>query len=204
MSARTPRFPRYRPNADFLETDYRTAVADMPGAWIAQAQSLLRAYRILMAQSKIDVAEAEVGLQKMSTEMAAANEIVPEAYDASVAAQAWMLAGFSIEVSLKGLIVLKANQTPGTTLRFSHDLIELARDADVPLSREEQVLCDVLTEITVWRGRYPIPMEKRAADLVPRVAPNGLVGTSGPMADLETFLARLIAIWTSRRHPVTP
>jgi len=38
-----------------------------------------------MAQSKIDAAEAEVGLQKMSMEMAAGNEIVPEAYDASVA-----------------------------------------------------------------------------------------------------------------------
>lgn len=74
-----------------------------------------------------------------------------------------MLAGFSIENLIKGMIILEHPEYIGDG-RFndnkvlpSHDLIFLAKHVDIVLNPTEMKFCEKLYDNMVFYGRYPIP-----------------------------------------------
>jgi len=66
-----------------------------------------------------------------------------------------MLCGMSIEAMLKAILVAKGLDAPA-----SHDLLWLARHAEMQLDATETGLLALLTECIIWHGRYPAPLPK--------------------------------------------
>ncbi len=71
---------------------------------------------------------------------------------AAVPAVFKMLAGMSLELLYKAILVAKKLKVP-----FSHDLEALAEMADVEVIDGEPALLRILTGSIVWAGRYPVP-----------------------------------------------
>lgn len=61
-------------------------------------------------------------------------------------------AALSIELLLKAIIVATRNEVHET-----HSLPKLAKEAEVPFSAAQQSTLELLSEILIWRGRYPVP-----------------------------------------------
>ena len=68
-------------------------------------------------------------------------------------------AALSIELLLKAIIVAKGGVAPQT-----HELRELACDAEVPFSKDQIATLELLAEVLKWSGRYPVPNTERAWD----------------------------------------
>lgn len=81
-------------------------------------------------------------------------------------AVALMLVGYSLEVCLKSMILIRLGADEFARQEkqhFHHRLGELA--AFVPgLSAKDQAILDGLTHFVVWAGRYPDPGTKRVRD----------------------------------------
>jgi len=100
--------------------------------WILKADELLAAFELIVQK------EAESLLQP------------PQ-----LSGVAYMLAGFAIEVLIKAVLVQKGGGIDATG-RFehnSHDLTELAAQAGLSLSAEENRLLTRLHEYLTWAGR---------------------------------------------------
>src|SRR4030095_14840487 len=71
-----------------------------------------------------------------------------------------MLAGLMLENLLKGVLVSRhgAFDSKGVFAHKTHNLIELAKRAKIPLSPEEEAAMKRLTRSVTWAGRYPIPL----------------------------------------------
>jgi hypothetical protein len=76
--------------------------------------------------------------------------------------------------------LLKAIRVPMVTALFdkrgaftldTHDVLKLAEDAGIPLSKEEHYLLERLKQFLTWAGRYPIPVFSE--EMRPRTLPNG-------------------------------
>lgn len=63
-----------------------------------------------------------------------------------------MLIGMSFELLFKCHCV-----ETGITFRPTHDLVQLARTANLPISGPETGILKTLSAFIVWDGRYPIP-----------------------------------------------
>lgn len=63
-----------------------------------------------------------------------------------------MLMGMSFELLLKAYCVCAEIEFKPT-----HDLVVLARTANLPTSKEENKILKILSEYVIWDGRYPIP-----------------------------------------------
>ena len=74
--------------------------------------------------------------------------------DAAVPGVYLMLAGMSLELMYKSVLVAKATDVPPT-----HNLLRLAGSAGVQVADEETALLQILTEAVVWDGRYPVPKQ---------------------------------------------
>ncbi len=61
-------------------------------------------------------------------------------------------AALSIELLLKAIIVAKSGIAPRT-----HRLLKLARDAGVTFSTSQEATLELLGELLIWSGRYPVP-----------------------------------------------
>ena len=61
-------------------------------------------------------------------------------------------AALSIELLLKAIIVATGNE-----IRTIHTLPELAKDAVVPFSAAQECTLELLSEILIWSGKYPVP-----------------------------------------------
>jgi HEPN domain-containing protein len=61
-------------------------------------------------------------------------------------------AALSIELLLKAIIVAKSGIAPRT-----HRLVRLVRDAGVPFSTSQEATLELLGEVLIWSGRYPVP-----------------------------------------------
>ena len=105
--------------------------------------------------------------------------------------QAFMLAGMSIEVQLKAILVSDQRArafvigsrpkkgSPDADLWsrfFSHNLLELAQAADVTLTDSETRTAIALTQYIYWRGRYVVPKERGLDEFIPVQLANGLAG----------------------------
>jgi hypothetical protein len=102
--------------------------------------------------------------------------------------QALMLAGMSIEVLWKALLVaqpdyramllstdsLSKSDTERKNTFYTHDLLALAQLADVELSEAHKKTARVLSSFIYWRGRYVIPVQRRIGDLAPTMQSDGL------------------------------
>ncbi len=71
-----------------------------------------------------------------------------------------MLSGFALENLLKGILVARDPSRVGSAEQLfswghDHDLVLLAADAKIALSRTEQRVMRRLTDYTTWAGRYP-------------------------------------------------
>jgi HEPN domain-containing protein len=72
---------------------------------------------------------------------------------------ALMNAALSIELLLKAIIVAKGGVAPN-----NHELLDLARGADITFSKSQKATLELLCEILKWSGRYPVPKTERAWD----------------------------------------
>jgi HEPN domain-containing protein len=70
-----------------------------------------------------------------------------------------MNAALSIELLLKAIIVAKGGVAP-----IDHNLLALARDADVAFSKSQRATLELLAEFLIWSGRYPAPNTEKAWD----------------------------------------
>ncbi|MCI5121871.1 MAG: HEPN domain-containing protein [Candidatus Electrothrix sp. AUS4] len=66
-----------------------------------------------------------------------------------------MLCGMALEALLKAIIVESKNEP-----RQTHNLKQLAQDADISYSKEDQKLLLILSEAVIWDGRYPVPKKE--------------------------------------------
>ena len=128
-------------------------LAESPIAWVLRADALIAAFDIL----------------------AHADEKALESGDDSpcLSSVTYMLAGFAIEVLLKGLLVQKASplNANGRFVINSHHLVELVKEADFSLIEGEPRLLEKLEEFLTWAGRYPIPLTSER--MRPRTTPSG-------------------------------
>jgi HEPN domain-containing protein len=68
-------------------------------------------------------------------------------------------AALSIELLLKAILVAGGKEAPGT-----HNLLELAHEAKVVYSRDQETTLKLLAEMLKWAGRYPVPKRENAWD----------------------------------------
>ena len=61
-------------------------------------------------------------------------------------------AGLSLELSLKAILILKTK-----SFKRDHSLIDLAKAAEIPITRDQECTLELITEIIKWAGRYPVP-----------------------------------------------
>ncbi len=77
----------------------------------------------------------------------------------SITVAAWpvyqMLCGMSLELIFKAISVAMGNSVTHT-----HELVELARNAELIYSDEVKGILDVLTQSIIWEGRYPVPKKE--------------------------------------------
>jgi hypothetical protein len=129
---------------------------DDPSAWQDSADNLLRAAAVL--------AERREGCEPMSL----AGLLRPVEL---------MLKGIAIECLLKAAYVKRGNRLVedghylGVRGASGHDLVQLARSAEVPMNRLETDLLRRLSHFVEYGGRYPIP--KDASALFLRRGPTG-------------------------------
>lgn len=146
-----------RSGKDFLDTQHERAVSNyLP--WMLTAEQLLRAYRILANQAELDIKEL----------------FDRDVFEHSVSGQSIMLGALAIENLLKAIRIKQigcARDERGAFTLKTHDLIELAEDAGLVLSADEERLLERLEQYQLWAGRYPTFLYSEA--LRPRTLPNG-------------------------------
>ena len=123
---------------------YRIGMHATPRAWAHKGENLMHAFEVLIAASD------------------------PNSFHLNLSDQAFMLAGMSAEVHLKAMItndplarcVVTASSEPGAgpdrklwKAFRSHDLIELAQIALLPLDDRQQRIATALSQYIYWRGR---------------------------------------------------
>ena len=64
-------------------------------------------------------------------------------------------AGLSIELLLKAIILSKSKR-----FATNHNLVQLSKDSGVNLTEDQECTLELLTEIIIWSGRYPIPKKE--------------------------------------------
>lgn len=141
---------------------------DTPRAWANKGESLFNAFEALAAASQ------------------------PHLFHLNLRDQALMLAGMSMEILVKSILVntprikdiisgTKPSRTESAKCLniwktfYGHNLIELADQAEIQLNENEKLTAIVLSEYVYWRGRYVIPMGGGIEDLMSRKLPNGQV-----------------------------
>ncbi|BCO32601.1 hypothetical protein TspCOW1_27040 [Thiohalobacter sp. COW1] len=68
-------------------------------------------------------------------------------------------AGLAIELALKATILAK-----GLSFETNHKLIDLGDQAQVGLTEDQLCTLELLSEIIIWGGRYPVPKNERQWD----------------------------------------
>jgi hypothetical protein len=61
-------------------------------------------------------------------------------------------ATLSIELLFKAIVVASKSN-----IRFEHNLLDLAKDAAISFSDNQKKTLEFMSEILMWKGRYPVP-----------------------------------------------
>jgi HEPN domain-containing protein len=61
-------------------------------------------------------------------------------------------AALSIELLFKAIVVANKSE-----IRFEHNLLDLAKAAEISFSENQKKTLEFMTEILIWKGRYPTP-----------------------------------------------
>ncbi len=158
-----------KPSAkDDFWLSYRQGVYSTPRAWAMKGENLVHAFEAVADAS----VEGDINFDMTD--------------------QALMLAGMAIEAKFKAIIledkdkcdVVSGVREPTTKreekLRdktfYTHDLVKLAKEADVSLSKQETEVAKALSVYILWRGRYAMPTQRGIHDIIPIKHDNGLVG----------------------------
>jgi hypothetical protein len=114
------------------------------------------------------------------------------------------LYGAALENAFKGLMVSKDPTLIGARkvspkLR-SHKLVELARDAGISLSPSEEYLLKWVSEVVIWKGRYPVPTNtERATHMFHPLDDVTLESTRSKFQELRAVFARIEKALPRRR-----
>jgi hypothetical protein len=157
----TPGFRRRIPSLKSADTkEYRDywlprfeRAAKEPAVWALQSSSLMKAARLL--RPEIDGFFASVRTMKANDSVHAGHDLAPVFM---------MLMAFAAENLLKGILIARHPHrvTPAKLSKWEgggHDLIELAKTAKLPLTRDEMRLLLTLSLHGEWLGRYPCPLQ---------------------------------------------
>lgn len=68
-------------------------------------------------------------------------------------------AALSLELLFKAIIVAKGQDIPNR-----HDLRDLAKTAGISFSDNQRTTLEMLSEVLIWRGRYPTPTKESSWD----------------------------------------
>jgi hypothetical protein len=130
-------------------------LAQSPAAWRRTAIGLKRSADIIWDQWFGIFKRLEGGrIAKTSTQ---------EAGDLILLIPSFLLLyGLSLENTLKGLLVSTDPSVAVSTVKWNikgggHDLCELVKKTEVPITTDEQELLNALTQAVLWAGRYPVP-----------------------------------------------
>jgi hypothetical protein len=79
--------------------------------------------------------------------------------DAQYFAVGLMLVGYSLEICLKGMVIVKlgVDEFVATEKRYYHHNLERLADFVPNLSEKDRAILRALTHFVVWAGRYPDP-----------------------------------------------
>ncbi len=135
--------------SDFLQEQFNVK-AENPAIWADSARRLKHSADLIFDAYEID-------LQKVD------NDVSPlELNNLEVAGAATLLFGLAIENLLKAIIITRETKTvedgklrdwPGN----GHELILLAREANIMLDARQKDLLHRLVAFVEWAGRYPVP-----------------------------------------------
>jgi hypothetical protein len=146
-----------------LEQDFDYFVRN-PSKWLMKGQTLFIAADSLSrtwenAFQRLNTIEGSVPAKEGAKLIAELELFQPAA----------MLAGFSLEVTIKAAIVhmnpelikprMSQFEWTGTRGTSAHDLVALKSNARLQFDDTE--LLDTLTKFSIWKGRYPSSMEGR-------------------------------------------
>ena len=157
--------------------------ADAPGSWVLQARRLKRAADTVFNAHSSDLQRLQAGADPLHLEHLESS------------GPASLLYGLALENLLKALVI---ESTGSRIVKWKllpwrgtgHGLVELAREANVPLIEVEIDLMSRLTCYVEWAGRYPIPkavsqMAIKQRNISPKVLPLPLqVGELSSLNDL--------------------
>jgi hypothetical protein len=166
--------------------DYSQRLYGVPRAWAHKGENLIHAFRAVVAAS------------------------VPDSMHLNIQDQAFMLAGMAIEVQLKAILVnspaVRAVVTGSCPQKtdpnlklwrrfFSHNLVELALEANLPLTDAEQRVAIALSQYIYWRGRYVVPLDSGMDDFIPVELDSGLAGQAHHISvrDATELIDRVVA-----------
>ncbi len=128
--------------------------------WYSMATKLDRAAKVLAR-------EIEADLQRLEEEAPDASAVLTAAQVPGIqmADGFWLLAAFSLENLLKGILVarepdLVQEQRLEKPL-CSHRLLEMARRAHLDVNVIEAFFLEVASEYSTWAGKYPVPRQRR-------------------------------------------
>jgi hypothetical protein len=102
-----------------------------------------------------------------------------------------MLFGFALENLAKGIIVGRDPKvvTRRKWLVKEHDIAKLFAKANIPLTGDECELLDRTSRLTIWKGRYPIPLEFDQVDPRDRVLGHLVIESRWPLDDYNGLVA---------------
>jgi len=130
--------PTQPPTSDDLKT---------PILWLAQAEAMTQAAAVLVRN--------EPAFDNMPVE-------IRGICDAQYCAVALMMVGYSLEVCLKAMIILRGGidaYSEAESKYQHHDLQKLAQFID-NLGVKDMAILELLTHFVYWAGRYPDPGRK--------------------------------------------
>jgi hypothetical protein len=79
-----------------------------------------------------------------------------EGFDLSVTGKiCYMLCGMALELAYKATLVEEGKEPP-----MKHDLVELARLADIKMNEDDELTLKIWSHLIVWDGKYPVPKNK--------------------------------------------
>ncbi len=132
--------------------------------WRATAMRLRDSAHALFRYYAPNLMKEEISYDAAMLRLAHQKKASVRAYSHDIASVA-LLYGAALENIFKAVIIFKdenlLNKKRLPKEVVSHVLIALAQKADVPLDDEEMKLLCWVTELVIWRGRYPVPTKRQ-------------------------------------------